>query len=329
MLANSPATWATPLFDDDVTLNVELVGPFSALAQNTKQRDEAPFLLRVLRAGGVDHEIKVRVRGNSRLQICDFPPLYLNFRKNHTEGTIFAGQDKLKLVTPCHLSERAEINLLEEYAAYRIFNLLSDASYRVRLLKIRFVDSDGRLPKVPSEHHAFVIEPSEQLADRARAIESDLAEIALSWLDTEQLAMVFVFQYLIANADWSLVRPYEERACCHNGDLFETDDKILYVPYDFDLSGLVNAPYTRRNPNLSVRNVTRRRYGGFCMDPAPVRNAIRTANSRQEDVLAIISGLPVLTKEDKTKRADYLIEFFDEAEDEDRLLQRFEKRCID
>jgi hypothetical protein len=31
----------------------------------------------------------------------------------------------------------------------------------------------------------------------------------------------------------------------------------------------------------------------------------------------------------KRKRADYLIEFFDEAEDEDRLLQRFEKRCID
>lgn len=325
-LAISPTTWATPLFDDDAVLSVELVGPFGTLAQNTEQRDEAPFLLR---SGDVDHEIKVRVRGKSRLEVCDFPPLRLNFKKPRTEESVFAGQNKLKLVTPCHLTNRAEIDLLEEYAAYRIFNLLSDASYRVRLMRIRFVDSGSRLPKVPAEYHAFVIEPPGHLAERVRGIESDKAEVALSWLDAEQLATVFVFQYLIANTDWSLVRPYEDQACCHNGDLFDTDDKILYVPYDFDLSGLVNPPYVRHNPKFGVTNVTRRSYRGFCMDPALIRDAIRTIRSRREDILTIISALPVLTEKYKKKRADYLIQFFDAAEDEDRLLRRFESRCID
>jgi hypothetical protein len=325
-LAISPPTRATPLFDDDAVLSVEVVGPFGTLAQNTEQRDELPF---ILRSGDVEHEIKVRVRGKSRLHLCNFPPLQLNFRKDRTEGSVFAGQDKLKLVTPCHLSDRAEIDLLEEYAAYRIFNLLSDASFRVRLMHMRFVDSESRLPKVPAEYYAFVIEPSGHLAERVRGIESDLAEVALSWLDTEQLAIVFVFQFLIANTDWSLVRPLEEQACCHNGDLFDTDDKTLYVPYDFDLSGLVNAPYARRNPELRVRNVTFRRYRGFCIDPVPLRNAIRTVRSRQETVLDIISGLPVLTEDEKRKRAEYLMQFFDETENEDRLMRRFEKRCID
>ena len=40
----------------------------------------------------------------------------MNFRKSEVDDTLFADQDKLKLVVPCHTLERAEKNVVEEYA---------------------------------------------------------------------------------------------------------------------------------------------------------------------------------------------------------------------
>lgn len=124
---------ASPLFDDDAAIDVELTGPVSTLIRKKKDRIEQPFLLR---ANGVEHEIRVRVRGKSRLRVCDFPPLRLNFSGQETSGTVFAGQEELKLVTHCRNRATAQTDALQEYSAYRIFNLLSDVSYKVRLLRI-------------------------------------------------------------------------------------------------------------------------------------------------------------------------------------------------
>lgn len=315
-------TAVAALFEDDAIIDVELVGPLATLLSDTDAREQLPF---ILRAEGVDHEIKVRVRGKSRLRVCKLPPLRLNFKKGETGDTVFAGQDKLKLVVPCHLSDRAEKDLLEEYAAYRIFNLLSDASYRVRLLHVRFVDSDGR--SYDENRHAFLIEPKDELAERLAGIESDLPEIALSWLDQRQLALMYVFQYMVGNTDWSFVRPYEEAACCHNGTLIETDAITFYVPYDFDLTGLVNAPYARPAQETRLSRVTERQYRGFCMDKVILRDALRTVRDREEDIYAIIADLPVLSESDKQRRSKYLGAFFKAAQNEDKLLRKFERRC--
>jgi hypothetical protein len=222
---------ATPLFDDTTVIEATLEGPLQVLMDDTDSREQLPFLLR---AGGMEHAIKVRLRGKSRLRVCDFLPMRLNFKKSEVEGTLFEGLDKLKLVVPCHASDRAEKNLIEEYAVYRIFSLLTPASYRVRLLQITFTDSGHDDDGI--RMHAFLLEPAGQLAERLGGQESELPEVALDWLDSDHMALVYVFQYLIGNVDWSLVRPHEEEACCHNGTLIETDAKMIYVPYDFDLS---------------------------------------------------------------------------------------------
>ena len=320
VLVVAPASGA--LFDDDAEIETELVGPFSSLKIETDNRSQLPF---VLRAVGTEYDIKVRARGKSRLRVCKFPPLRLNFKKGETGDTVFAGQDKLKLVVPCHLSDRAEKDLLEEYAVYRFFNLLSDASYRVRLLHIRFVDSEGHAPD--ETRYAFLIESKAALADRLGGIESDLPEIALSWLDQHQLALMYVFQYMVGNTDWSLVRPYKEAACCHNGTLVETDTTTLYVPYDFDLTGLVNAPYARPAQETRLSRVTERQYRGFCMDEIILRDALKTVRDIEQEVYDIIASLPVLSESDKQRRSKYLGAFFKAAQDEDKLLRKFEGRC--
>ena len=229
---------AAPLFEDPGIIDVALEGPLGDLADNPDSRDQLPF---VLRADGIEHAITVRLRGKSRLRVCEFLPLRLNFKKSEVDGTLFADQDKLKLVVPCHTSERAEKNLIEEYAVYRMFNLLTPASYRARLVRMTFEDTagDGESSRI----HSFLLEPTEQLGARLGGQEPGLAEVSLSWLDAQHMALVYIFQYLVGNVDWSLVTPQAEKSCCHNGTLIRTEANLLYVPYDFDLSGFVDAPF--------------------------------------------------------------------------------------
>ena len=315
---------ASPLFDETAVLDVTLEGPLGELMDDTESREQLPF---VLRAQDSEHAIKVRLRGKSRLRVCDFLPLRLNFRKGEVGESVFAGQDKLKLVVPCGTTDRAEDNVIEEYAVYRLFNLLTPASYRVRLFRMTFNDTarDGE----STDLHSFVLEPKEQLAARLGGRESELPEVSLSWLDARQMALVYVFQYLIGNLDWSLVRPEDEETCCHNGTLVEADEQIIYVPYDFDLSGFVDAPYAFPPPDMRLRSVTQRRYRGFCTEREYLEHALDTIVSKRPEMNALIHSLPVLSDRDKKRRIGYLDEFFRAAKNRDRLLGRFEKRCLD
>ena len=323
LLALSPVA-AAPLFEDTGVIDATLAGPLGELADDPDSRDQLPF---VLRADGVEHAIKVRPRGKSRLRVCDFLPLRLNFKKSEVDGTLFADQDKLKLVVPCQTSERAEKNLVEEYAIYRLFNLLTPASYRVRLLQMTFVDTARGGERTRT--HAFLLEPDEQLAVRLGGERADLAAVSLSWLDAQHMALVYVFQYLVGNLDWSLVTAEAEERCCHNGTLIRTEASLLYVPYDFDLSGFVDAPYAFPPPDLRLKRVTQRRYRGFCTDRVHLEQALETIVSRQPEIIALIQSLPVLGDRDKERRAGYLEHFFRAAAKPDRLLKRFENRCID
>ena len=88
---------------------------------------------------------------------------------------MFAGQDKLKLVVPCNFSTRAHKDLVEEYAAYRILNLLTAASYRVRLLHALFSDPDDPELAQRGARYSFVIESTESLEARLDKEEAALA----------------------------------------------------------------------------------------------------------------------------------------------------------
>lgn len=112
---------ASPLFDDNAVIDVELTGPIGSLTKNKDDRTEQLF---VLKANGVEQDVQVRVRGKSRLRLCKFPPLRFNFSESDTEqtvfaGHVFAGQDKIKLVTHCRSNDAAQVDALQETAVYR------------------------------------------------------------------------------------------------------------------------------------------------------------------------------------------------------------------
>ena len=316
---------ASPLFDDNAVIDVELIGPIGSLVADKKDDTELPF---VLIADGVEHHIKIRVRGNSRLRVCEFPPLRFNFSGSDTERSVFAGQDKLKLVTHCRNRAVAQTDALEEYAAYRIFNLISDVSYRTRLLRIRYMDTDERRKDKRLEYYGFLIESQTELAERVGGQTANVTGVSLRSLDKDQAALVYVFQYLIGNTDWSMVKTGGDDTCCHNGDILDIGSKHFYLPYDFDLAGLVNAKYAYPDPSLRIRKVTQRLYRGFCTERATMQKALGIVKSREIGILNLLHEIPGLPDGDIATGVAYLNQFFARAKEEEKLLQSFARRCL-
>lgn len=300
-------------------------GPIGSLIKNKKERNELPF---VFKANGVEYHIQVRVRGKSRLRVCDFSPLRFNFSDGDTNQTVFADQDNLKLVTYCRSKDVAETDTLQEFAAYRIFNLISDAGYRVRLLRITYRDTDERRKDVVLARYGFLIESQSELADRIGGRPAKVTGVSLRSLDDRQAALVYVFQYMIGNTDWSMAKADDDDVCCHNGDILEIESKHFYVPYDFDLAGLVNAKYAYPDPALRIRKVTQRMYRGYCTSRDTLQSALGMVRKRKADILGVLSEIPGLPEDEQAMSIDYLSQFFTRAEDEEKMLQSFERRCL-
>lgn len=326
-LLATPAAAAT-LFEDDEVIEIRLSGPLGTISRD-RQREERTEYDFSLSVNESEIPVKVRVRGKSRTEACTFPPLRLNFKAGAADGTPFAGQNKLKLVTHCRSGQSSfENNTLEEYTAYRIFNLISDVSYRVRLLRIRYEDADDRLRHMDQTYYGFVIESDHDLAARVGGNIEKTPGVLYSHLDPTQTARINVFQYLIANNDWSFVKHLDEEMCCHNLDLFEKEGGLFPVPYDFDLSGLINASYAPTG--YRRKRVTARTYSGYCRSPIEVvAAALDEITALRGQILAAVEASPVVGRNSVESRVQYVDRFFEEAaNDREKLLQKFEKDCV-
>jgi hypothetical protein len=323
-LFSYPAS-AAALFDDDSVLEVSLSGPLAALIESDRDR---PYFDFTLDADGIRYDMEVRIRGKSRVRVCDFPPLRFRFGDDDEDAGVFSGIGGVKLVTQCKQSAASQTDLLEEYAAYRIFSVISDIGYRVRLLRINWVDTDNRMSAGLAGEYAFLIESDESLAERTGTESVRVAGVSRGVVDSGHAALVYVYHYLIGNTDWSLVAADNEDHCCHNGDLFRRGETYYVVPYDFDLSGLVNARYARPDPSVGISRVVQRRYRGYCLPDGTLEPAVDAIVERRAEILGIVTELQGLPAGDRKKAAAYLDKFFKEAEKPAKLVRAFERRCL-
>ena len=323
LLCCSDTALATPLFASDEVLEVELRGPIGSTVRDKRKRAERPFTIVV---DGESWPVDVRVRGKSRVGQCRFPPLRLDFRRDAVIGGPFAGLGKVKLVTHCKDADHYDANLFEEYATYRMFSLLSEFSHRVRLMRIRYVDT-AKPGKAALVRYAFALEPIELVARRMQAVEHEVPHVVKSRLATDQAALVFVFHYLIANSDWSLVTAEDEETCCHNGRLLHKEGRNYIVPYDFDLSGFVNARYADPGPSLPIRRVTSRLYRGYCIKGLDLGVAVDAIVAREAGITGVVKALPDAAEKGADERLDFLAPFFEYAR-AGGLAARLEAKCV-
>ena len=328
--AEAPAGKVAPLFADDDIVDVTIQAPIDRIMETRSLEEETQgtFTYRDADSGEeVVLDIGIRTRGRFRHnpKTCPFAPLRLNFRK--TKGTLLAKSDKMKLVTHCRTgSNRYEQALFKEYIAYRILNTMTDWSFRVRLLRIRYVDSDGS--EDPIDAYGILIEHREQLAKRIGMELDESESTTIAALDGAHTNVVSLFQFLIGNTDFSPIKGVPGERCCHNHELLKNDDTQISVPYDFDISGIVSPPHARPNPRFNLKNVKERLYRGRCANNEHLETSLAMYRDRRGEIYGLIANLEPMSKSEKTKTTRYVEDFY-KVIDTPRLLKRdIVKGCL-
>ncbi len=247
-----------PLFEKETPLAITFTANLRRLKSD--KDSNAPWRAATIAyaadTGRVVIPAKARTRGIWRLKNCAFPPLRLDFAGKDTKGTLFQRLGKPKLVNYCKDTDPYEQYVLQEFQLYRIYQLLTPVSNRVRLLKIAYVDSASG--DTDATRYAFIAEDPEHLAKRFNGIVVKTKGATASDLEPENLALAYLFQLLIGNTDFSFNG-------IHNTQLIATaDGRLLPVAYDFDYAGAVNATYAVPDVSLRIRNVRQRKFRGYC-----------------------------------------------------------------
>jgi len=321
-----------PLFEDSASLELTIEAPLRALKRNADDRQEHAAVLRYRSPSGQEYvfDIEVRIRGKSRLQFCDFPPLRIDFDTDALEGSIFAGQDHLKLVTLCGERDSYRENLAEEYQIYRAYNVLNDYSFRVRWAEVEYVVTDSRREETITEP-AFFIEEDWEVARRNGLEALELEAVPLADLDVRQGALLALFQYMIGNTDYSPITAAPDEDCCHNGKpLGAEGGRIFVLPYDFDHAGLVAADYAEPRSHLPITSVRQRLYRGYCATNAGLTWAVQRFNEKRSAIERIFDDDHELVDERTRRRTrEYVAEFYEVINDPEELQDEIIEQCRD
>lgn len=317
-----------PLFADQAPLSLKITGPFRALARDSADdRPERPALLEFSEPDGrpVALDMEIRIRGNSRVAVCDRPPLSLQI-KGDAEGTVFEGQDRLKLVVLCKSIDRYRDYLAEEFLIYRMLNALTDESFRVRWASVEYVYNDTKREESVVEP-AFLIEEDWEAAERLGAKVVEVPKIAKTALDAPHSELLALFQYLIGNTDWALIDGPGEDFCCHNGKVIGKEgEPLIVLPYDFDGAGMINTDYAAPAENLSIRYVTQRLYRGFCIMNDEIDGALAVLNGQRERLKEILDD-PRVSERSRERAIKWLDDSFEILNDPKLLQKRIYDDC--
>ena len=319
-----------PLFASDQPLDIVFEFPQDEIVRHADDRPVVEGRLQYANERGepVGISLTMTTRGKSRLEYCRFPPLSINLQKQETRGTVFAGQKKLKLVTHCRSGSVQQRYLLQEYSIYRALNVLTDISFRVRYVHATYRDSEGKRRDIVAD--GYFIESDNELADRLDLQKQDVAIVHPSQLDPAHAIIMALFEFLIGNTDWSVIKGPGDEECCHNGKVVVPpgSDKGWYVvPYDFDQAGIINTRYSSPAPELGIHSVRQRLYRGRCMHLDRLDATIALFNEHRGDIETALlpSGLDARTRNSAAK---YIDDFYRIVNDPVQRERYIENRCL-
>jgi len=323
----NPDSLEYPLFNSHDILELSLTFNWKELVFDVGDNPSShDALLTYIETEGnsVSIPVEIQARGHYRRSRdnCDFPPIRIRFSEDKVTNTLFSGQDKLKLVTHC--SDNRVIfskYLLKEYLAYRIYNLLCDEGYKVRLAKITYNDRGGKNKQLI--RFAFFIEKTEHLASRIGGTEIEFSGLAKEITD-QKLTLIFsVFQYLIGNTDWSIPG-------LHNVKLISLPgSNYVPVPYDFDFSGLVGTYYAIPDPKIPIKSIFQRIYRGPCVELETILPVLELFNGKKSEIYSLISDFEYMEEKERAKVLRYFDKFYKTLNNDRKLKREFIFNCIE
>lgn len=293
------------LFDSHEVLNISLKGSIrNLLNDRTGVPKSFPLTLSYYKEDSIEiaMPVNMKTRGHFRRmkENCAYPPLMIEFPKAGTHlTTIFKEQKKLKLVMPC----RGDEYVIREWLAYRLYNLISPFSFRARLVKVKLDDNVNR--KVSAEFFGLLLEEEKQMAKRnnATAIEKKMQP---QQTQGKEFLNMSVFQYMIGNTDWSV--QYQQNIKLI---VLKTSVIPVAVPYDFDHSGIVNAPYAQPAEELLMNSIRERRYRGYCMpDLSAFEDIIKNFNDLKAAIYKAYTSCRLIDEKYLKSTTQFLDDFY-------------------
>jgi hypothetical protein len=249
----------TPLFQEEKPLTIKLK---VSLKKIKKETNDTTFIASTLyykdneKVNWDSIPIRIRARGDFRRQNCFFVPMRIKMKKTDSKGTMFAGNKSLKLVLPCNTAKTANGLIVKEYMCYQLYEPATPYNFNTRFLNITLEDDDKK--KTTHQLLGFFIEDDDIVADRFHGKEMDSINLHPLALHDTSSVRHDLFEYWISNTDWS-------STFYHNVKIIQNaNGSYIPVPYDFDMSGFVNAPYAKGTPELGTTDSQTRVYRGFC-----------------------------------------------------------------
>jgi hypothetical protein len=292
-----------PVFTADGTMEMAVHAPFSKLKKDRQAETEYRRGFVTYRTGDEVTRValRARTRGVWRKANCEIPPLLLNFVNDSAKKTLFARSDRVRLSMHCRNNDDYEQYVLQEYQLYRVQRLLTPYTFAVRLARVTYVDSETG--DTVATRWAFLQEQDDAFAERNGVKLITQKGAGPPDIDPYQSAFFGVFQYFVANSDFSIRE-------LHNVVLVFGSDQYIPVARDFDWSGVVNARYAKPNPVLNLRTVTQRVMRGYCAPPAEYEKVFALFNEKKDAIYALYRDeIGALLKPDVVKST---LKFFDE-----------------
>ncbi len=314
-----------PLFADTSTIKVEIFLPIDSIVADNCHNPRY-FKSRIVvegSNGGKSLKAEVRKRAKFRCDPanCSLPPLMIKLNPKDAHGTIFQGCKKLKITHTCRPDKKGFQNLVyKEYLIYRMYNHITDTSFSVRPAMITYrISSTG---KTLYQLFGFFIEDDDDVARRANAKLINAIEISDQQFEPRALALMSIFQYMIGNTDYNTQSAHNIKVLATG-----THGPLIPLPYDFDWSGFVNAPYAQPALRTGLTQVTQRLYQGPCPADSILAWVTQRLLSKREAIRTEIEAFNRLSMQEKRQIQYYLQKFFRELDKPSRFKKRLQKTC--
>jgi len=313
------------VFADDTPLDITLRYDISSFIRNKNKGEYIDAEMEIHYDNGFTQtkDIRIKARGNFRRGHCMFPPIHLNFKTDPIENKVLKGANKIKLVTHCSTTKEYENYILKEYLAYKLYNVLTDVSFRVKLLNIKYVDTGKK--KKNYQQYGFLIEPITLLASRNKSIEVDPRFIHGENVVEKDADLVALFQYMIANTDWRIKGGHNTK---YLKSLTQVTNNVISVPYDFDFSGFVGTRYSLPQEWSSLDDVTEREYLGYCREnEQDYFENIKRFEDKKDELLKTIEEFSYLDERERKYLIKYIGGFFTEIKRPENFLVTLKSEC--
>lgn len=316
--------YSTPwMFTNDTVISFTLHAPFGKLRRDRQEETEyrVAHITFPDSLGTARVPVRVRTRGVWRKENCQIPPLMLNFAKDSTRGTLFGHMDRVRFSSYCRNADDYEQYVLQEHQIYRVQKLLMPYTFAVRLARVTFVDSESN--DTVSTRYGFLQEIDEEFAERVGVRLVGEQGAGPGDLDTYESALFGVFQYFVANSDFSI-------RALHNVVLVYKDPHHIPVARDFDWSGAVNARYAKPNPVLNIRHIAQRIMRGYCAPPEDFERVFQLFRDKKDAIYGLYSDpLNSAMKPDVVKRTlAYFDQFYETINDPKRAQREILESCL-